>query len=96
MSNYLLTFSATHNLCCLKSCLLKKNDRKKLKRLVKLYDKGIKKLEDEFSMERILDQLREMHIYLEDLGMDEGKRFIIQHNQQNVINVESSDTETKG
>lgn len=47
-------------------------------------------------MERILNQLREMRIYIKETAFDYETRFIIQHNRKNVIDLESSSSQNVG
>jgi len=60
-------------------------------KLVKLHAKGVKKQENEFSVEKIVNHIREMRIYLKDKWLSKQERFMIQHSSKNVINLDSSD-----
>ena len=65
-------------------------------KLISLYDFGAEKLDHEFSIELILNHLRELRIFFKNKALDEKTRFLIQHNHKNIINLESTSDEEGG
>ena len=61
-------------------------------RLNRLWERGTKRLEHDFDVERLVKQLRDIRIFFRERVFDEKIRFQIQHNKKNVIDVEESTT----
>lgn len=60
--------------------------------LNKLYETGVTRLNHELSLERMLNQFKEIRILLKEKELDDETRFTIQHSYKKVIDLEVSDT----
>jgi hypothetical protein len=58
---------------------------------MKLYKEGNERMTQEISIERIIKHLRDIRIFLNQSVLDEAKKFEIQHNHKNVIEIDSDD-----
>ena len=58
------------------------------KRLIELYDQGLEKLRKEMCFEDVLDQLRDMDIFLKDTLFDDKTKFLIKYDDRKVISLD--------
>lgn len=70
--------------CCKGSGQASTNDK-----LIKLYDAGTEKLREELGAVQILRDLRKLKIYNKQLELDHATKFKIQHDEMNLIDIDS-------
>ena len=68
---------------------------KRYERLIHLFDQTTEKLESELNIVKIIRNLREMKIYLNNNLLDRQIKFHINHSHKNVINLDSSGISVK-
>ena len=77
-------------MCCIKW-------GKQNRQLIKLWENGEARIENEFDMVKIIQKLNSLDIWFENINKkDKTLKFLIKNNKRNIINLEDSDHEHEG